>query len=208
MPWDNQNLKELTTAGKQKGNWSSKQVALISTFKEKGLANQPHSYAKEATLEAAPKAERTEARLLSVPSQPYTCPLPTSPGSSTHTHQESQPQDSWLWASASSPPLGNSPQTTLCACQGCGRILPLSRSPPGSSQSLMTAFLICIRICSPAYRKLLEYYEQKWILNSKTRENVQKNIRFTSITLLSKQPKKVMKKTNIFELYKYNQPKA
>lgn len=72
--WDNQNLQELTTAGKRKGSWSSKQVALISTFKEKGLANQPHCYAKEATLEAAPKAERTEARLLSVPSQPLHLP--------------------------------------------------------------------------------------------------------------------------------------
>ena len=72
--WDNQNLQELTTAGKQKGSWSSKQVVLISTFKEKGLANQPHSYAKEATLEAAPKAEKTEARLLSVPSQPLHLP--------------------------------------------------------------------------------------------------------------------------------------
>ena len=124
----------------------------------------------------------------------YTCPLPTSPGSSTHTHQDSHPQDSWLCASAPSPLLGNSPQTTMFACQGCGWILPLSRSPPGSSQGLMTALLTCIRICTPASWKLLEYYEQKWILISKTRENVQKNIRFTSIALWSKQPKKVMKK--------------
>lgn len=74
VPWYNQNLKELTTAGKWKGSWSSKQVALISTFKENRLSNRPHSYAKEATVEAAPKAERTEARLLSAPSQPIHLP--------------------------------------------------------------------------------------------------------------------------------------
>ena len=74
MRWYNQNLKELTTAGKWKGTWSSKQVVLISTIKENRLSNRPHSYAKEATLEAAPKAERTEARLLSAPSQPLHLP--------------------------------------------------------------------------------------------------------------------------------------
>lgn len=160
VPWDNQNLKEMTTAGKQKGSWSSKQVALISTFKEKGFANQPHSYAKEVTLEAAPKAERTEARLLSVPSQPLH-PPPTYFSRLIYPHAPGIPAPGLLAVS-------------LCLISSTRKLssnhhVCLSRMRPNSTTFQKSSWVLpepddsipCICICSPAYRKLLEYYEQK-----------------------------------------------